>query len=56
MLCSAARNQLQGMIPSISLGDILAEVVVAVGPIEVVAVITRAVSEGLGLKAGDLDK
>ena len=52
----SARNQLQGVIESISLGNIMAEVVVAVGSIEVVSVITRASSEQLGLKAGDAVK
>jgi molybdate transport system regulatory protein len=52
----SARNQLQGVIESISLGSIMAEVVVAVGSIEVVSVITRASSEQLGLKAGDAVK
>ncbi|HKI31829.1 MAG TPA: TOBE domain-containing protein [Gemmataceae bacterium] len=49
----SARNQLQGTMKSITLGSIMAEVVVAVGPVEIVAVITRASVERLGLQAGD---
>jgi molybdopterin-binding protein len=52
----SARNQLQGVIKSIKLGNVMAEVVVAVGPIEVVSVITRASCEQLGLKADDAVK
>ena len=49
----SARNQFEGVIKSLKLGTVMAEVVVAVGDIEVVAVITRGSAEGLGLKVGD---
>jgi molybdopterin-binding protein len=49
----SARNQLPGVIKSISLGSIMAEVVVSVGPSEVIAVITCNSVERLGLKVGD---
>jgi molybdopterin-binding protein len=49
----SARNQFQGVVKSVKLGEVMAEVVVAVGGIEVVSVITRASAESLGLKAGD---
>jgi molybdopterin-binding protein len=49
----SARNQLPGTIRSVKLGNIMAEVVVAVGQFEVVAAITRDSVERLGLKVGD---
>ncbi len=49
----SARNQLPGKVKSVKLGNIMAEVVVTVGSIEVVAAITRDSAEHLGLKAGD---
>ena len=49
----SARNQFDGVIRSVTLGSIMAEVVIAVGPIEVVAVITRGSCERLGLTVGD---
>lgn len=52
----SARNQFDGVVRSVTLGNVMAEVVVAVGPIELVAVITRGSCERLGLKAGDLVK
>jgi molybdopterin-binding protein len=48
----SARNQFQGTVKSIQLGDIVAEVVVAVGDLEFVSVITRASAEHLGLAVG----
>ena len=50
----SARNQFKGTIKSLKLGGVLAEVVVAVGNIEVVSVITRASAERLKLKEGDM--
>jgi len=52
----SARNQLEGVIKSISLGNIMAEVVVTVGPVEIVSVITRGSCERLGLTVGDTVK
>jgi molybdopterin-binding protein len=49
----SARNQFQGVVKSVKRGDVVAEVVVAVGPLEIVSVITRASADALGLKAGD---
>lgn len=49
----SARNQFPGVIRAIRLGDVMAELVVAVGTVEVVAVITRGSCERLGLKEGD---
>jgi molybdopterin-binding protein len=49
----SARNQFQGTIKSIKLGNVMAEIVVAHGDIEIVSVITRGSAEGMGLKVGD---
>jgi molybdopterin-binding protein len=49
----SARNQFQGTIKEIQLGNVMADVVVAVGSIEVVSAITRVSAERLGLKVGD---
>lgn len=52
----SARNQFQGKIKSVKLGTVMAEVVVTVGSIELVAAITRGSAESLGLKVGDAVK
>jgi molybdopterin-binding protein len=49
----SARNQFRGVVKSVKLGDIVAEVVVLVGNLEVVSVITRSSAESLGLKPGE---
>jgi molybdopterin-binding protein len=49
----SARNQFQGTIKEVKLGNVMAEVVVAVGSLEVVASITRGSAERLGLQQGD---
>ena len=49
----SARNQLPGTIKTIKLGTVMAEVVVEVAGVEVVAAITRGSVESLGLKVGD---
>ena len=49
----SARNQLGGTIKSITLGAVMAEVVVDVNGVEVVAAITRASTENMSLKVGD---
>ena len=49
----SARNQCKGTIKSVKLGNVMAEVIVTHGDIEIVSVITRASAEHLGLKAGD---
>ncbi|HEX2025640.1 MAG TPA: TOBE domain-containing protein [Actinomycetota bacterium] len=48
----SARNQLKGTVRSVSLGAVMSEVVVDVGGQEVVAAITRASVERLGLREG----
>jgi molybdopterin-binding protein len=49
----SARNQFEGIVKSVTLGGIMAEVVVAVGSIEIVSAITRTSALNLNLKVGD---
>ncbi|MFQ5878964.1 MAG: molybdopterin-binding protein [Dehalococcoidia bacterium] len=50
----SARNQLRGTVRGVTLGAVMAEVVIAVGGgQEVVAAITRASAERLALREGD---
>ena len=49
----SARNQLAGVVKSVKLGDVMAEVVIRVGNVEIVSAITRTSAESMGLKAGD---
>jgi molybdopterin-binding protein len=49
----SARNQLQGTVEELRVGDIMAHVVVRVGDNLIESVITRASVEALGLKRGD---
>jgi molybdopterin-binding protein len=49
----SARNQFAGTIKSVKLGNVMAEVVVTVGAMEIVSAITRASAENLNLKPGD---
>jgi molybdopterin-binding protein len=49
----SARNQLKGIIKSVKLGQVMAEVVVTVGSLDVVSLISLASAERMGLKAGD---
>ena len=49
----SARNRLPGTVKAIKLGQVMAEVTVQVGENEVVAAITKASVERLGLKVGD---
>jgi molybdopterin-binding protein len=49
----SARNQFKGIVKSVTLGTVMAEVIVTVGEIEVVSVITRNSAVHLGLKPGD---
>jgi molybdopterin-binding protein len=49
----SARNQFAGTVKSVKLGNVMAEVVVTVGAIEIVSAITRTSAETLNLKAGD---
>ena len=49
----SARNQFKGMVKEVKLGNVMAEVVVTVGSIEIVSAITRSSAESLKLKPGD---
>ena len=49
----SARNQLAGKVKSIKLGAVMAEVVVETGGGEIVAAITRASVEAMGLQEGE---
>lgn len=49
----SARNQLPGTIKDIKLGAVMAEVTLQVGDHELVAAITRASAERLGLRIGE---
>lgn len=49
----SARNQLEGKVAEVTLGDIMAHVVVKIGKSHIESVITRRSAEELGLKKGD---
>jgi molybdopterin-binding protein len=49
----SARNHLKGTVKAVTLGTVMAEVVVQVGDNEVVSAITRHSAEGLRLVVGD---
>jgi molybdopterin-binding protein len=49
----SARNQLEGKILEVTLGDIMAHVVVKIGKSHIESVITRRSAEQLALKKGD---
>jgi molybdopterin-binding protein len=49
----SARNQFAGTVKSVKLGNVMAEVVVTVGDLEIVSAITRASAESLNLQPGD---
>jgi molybdopterin-binding protein len=49
----SARNQFKGTVKEVKLGNVMAEVVISVGSIEIVSAITRSSTERLGLKPGD---
>jgi molybdopterin-binding protein len=49
----SARNQFKGTVKSVKLGNVMAEVVVAVGDLEVVSAITRGSVDQMGIKIGD---
>ena len=48
----SARNQIQGFVKSVTLGNVMAEVVVDIGGNELVAAITRKSAENLDLQQG----
>ena len=49
----SARNQFPGTVKSVKLGNVMAEVVVTVGNMEIVSAITRTSAETLNLQPGD---
>lgn len=49
----SARNQLVGVVKSVTLGDVMAEVVIQVSEFEIVSAITRGSAEAMGLQVGD---
>jgi molybdopterin-binding protein len=49
----SARNQFKGTVKDVKLGNVMAEVVISVGSIEIVSAITRSSAENLKLKPGD---
>jgi molybdopterin-binding protein len=49
----SARNQLEGKVTEVILGDVMAHVTVRVGKNQVESVITRRSAEELNLKKGD---
>src|SRR5262245_18966346 len=49
----SARNQFKGTVKSVKLGNVMAEVIVAVSNLEFVSMISRTSAEQLGLKVGD---
>ena len=49
----SARNQLKGKVVDVTLGDIMAHIVVQIGENQIESVITRRSAAQLGLKTGD---
>lgn len=49
----SARNQFEGTVKSVKLGNVMGEVVIAVGNLEVVSAITRGSVDQMGIKVGD---
>jgi molybdopterin-binding protein len=49
----SARNQFKGTVKEITLSNVMADVVVSAGGVEIVAAITRVSADRLGLKPGD---
>ncbi len=49
----SARNQFKGKIKSVKLGNVMAEVVISAGGLEIVSAITRASAEQMKLKKGN---
>ncbi|MFW6126145.1 MAG: TOBE domain-containing protein [Chloroflexota bacterium] len=49
----SARNQFKGTVKSVTLGQVMAEVVIETGGVEVVSLITKASAQRMDLKAGD---
>jgi molybdopterin-binding protein len=49
----SARNQFKGTVKEVKLGNVMAEIVISVGTLEIVSAITRGSVDRMGLKAGD---
>ena len=49
----SARNQFPGIVKSVKLGGVMAEVEILIGDLEIVSAITRASAEALNLQVGD---
>ena len=49
----SARNQFKGTIKSVTLGQVMAEVVIEVAGLEVVSLISKVSAERMNLKEGD---
>lgn len=49
----SARNQFKGTVKEVKLANVMAEVVVSAGGVEIVAAITRGSADRLALKPGD---
>ena len=49
----SARNQFKGTVKEVKLGNIMAEVVVSAGGLEIIAAITRGSVEKMAIKPGD---
>ena len=49
----SARNELAGIVEKVTLGQVMAEITLKIGENDVIAVVTRASAERLGLKVGD---
>jgi molybdopterin-binding protein len=49
----SACNQFKGTVKSVKLGNVMAEVVVTAGGLEIVAALTRGSAEAMNLQPGD---
>ena len=49
----SARNQFKGIIKSVNLGQVMAEVVIEVAGLEVVSLISKESAERMSIKEGD---
>lgn len=47
------QKQFKGIVKSVKLGDVMAEVVIQMGEFEIVSAITRTSAESMALKDGD---
>jgi len=49
----SARNQFRGTVKSVKTGNVMAEIVVVAGGLEIVSAITRGSVDQMGIKVGD---